>query len=172
MYKILNTITCVLKFLKNKMHANKERRFAVRNRSYNRKNVLRNANESVSAKQQNLEELLMDLELEDIAKQDANKPLLHHDVAAWVSSLKNQEHDRLRFQEMLESRKNQARADDFFENQKLKNIADAQFLREKTFSNEGSQKATEADTADLQDLYEETKNLRRIVDVYNLQKMK
>lgn len=172
MYKILKAISGLLKKLQNKMYTKKEARFAARNRSRVRKNVLQNANEFISDKQQNLEELVLDLEQEDIAKQEANRAVSHHDIAAWVSVLKNQENDKLRFQEMLKARQNQVLAEKFFEKQKLKNIKDAQFLRLQTFGDENTHKAEEKNTTDLQELYEETKNLRRVVEVYNRQKTK
>lgn len=172
MNKIINAVSWLLKVLKNKMYTKKETRFAARDRSRIRKNILQNGNQSVSAKQQNLEDLVLDLEQEDIAKQNANNVVSHHDIAAWVSVLKNQENDKLRFQEMLDARQNQLLAEKFFEKQKLKNIKDAQFLRLQTFGDENTHKAEEKNTTDLQELYEETKNLRRVVDVYNQQKIK
>ena len=172
MYKILKAISGLLKKLQNKMYTKKEARFAARNRSRVRKNVLQNVQDSVSAKQQNLEELVLDLEQEDIAKQEAKGDVSHHDVAAWVSAVKNQENDKVRFQEMLDARQNQLLADKYFEKQKLKNLKDAQFLRAKTFWNANPHKTTGKDTLELQELYEETKNLRRVVEVYNRQKTK
>ena len=75
MYKILKAISGLLKKLQKKMYTKKEARFAARNRLRVRKNVLQNAQASVSAKQQNLEELVLDLEQEDIAKQDSKTRL-------------------------------------------------------------------------------------------------
>ena len=172
MNKIINAVSWLLKVLKNKMYTKKETRFAARDRSRIRKNILQNGNQSVSAKQQNLEDLVLDLEQEDIAKQEAKGGASHHDVAAWVSAVKNQENDKVRFQEMLDARQNQILAEKYFEKQKLKNLKDAQFLRAKTFWNANPHKTTGKDTLELQELYEETKNLRRVVEVYNRQKTK
>ena len=172
MHKIMYAISCLLKILKNKMHIKKERRFMARNRSRIRKNILQNANEYVSDKQQNLEELVLDLEQEDIARQGANNVVSYHDVLVWVSALKNQANNELRFKEMLEQRQNQLLADKYFEAQKLKNIKDAQFLRAKTFWDVKPYQTKKHDVPDLDELYEKTRNLRRVVDVYNQQKIK
>lgn len=154
------------------MYRKKDARFTARNRSRIRKNILQNAQESISEKQKNLEELVLDLEQEDIAKQNANKGVSHHDIASWVSALKIQENDKLRFQEMLDARQNQILADEYLEEQKLKNIKDAQYLKAKTFWVENQYKSKDRDTIDLQELYEKTKNLRKVVDAYNRQNTK
>lgn len=156
-------ISCLLEKLQNKMYLNKERRFAARDRSRIRKNVLQNAKECVSDKRKNLEDLVQDLDWEDNLRCDANSVVSHHDILTWVLALKNQENSESRFKEMSVVRQNQMLAQQYFEGQKHKNTKDAQFLEAKTFSR---------DMLDLDELYVETRNLRRVIDVYNQQKIK
>lgn len=163
MYRIMYDISCLLEKLQNKMYLNKERRFAARDRSRIRKNVLQNAKECVSDKRKNLEDLVQDLDWEDNLRCDANSVVSHHDILTWVLALKNQENSESRFKEMSLVRQNQMLAQQYFEGQKHKNTKDAQFLEAKTFSR---------DMLDLDELYVETRNLRRVIDVYNQQKIK
>ena len=143
-------------------------RLAARERSRHRKQVLQTGCQNISDKQQNLNELVADLELEDVI----NKPVMlsHHDVAEWVWALKKHESDKLRFSEQKEQMTNALLADKYFDALKQKNLEDARFLREKTFSKTPIKSVQE--DVDLQELYEDTHNMRNVISAYNLTRTK
>ena len=149
---------------------NKYGRFFARNRARQRKEVLQNVTETISDKQLNLENLVAEYEYEESIRKQANKSASLYDVATWLLVLKNREDFQNRLKFAQEEQQNKEIAERYFDALKRKNITDAQFLREKTFSEQRVQQIQ--NEIDLQEIYEETKNMRRVVDAYNIQKRK
>lgn len=151
-----------------KFSFNKWVRMAARERSRNRKQILQSQVNSVSEKQQNLDDLVADLEIEDML----NKPvsLSHHDIASWLCALKKHEFDQLRLAEQKEHGNNLMLADLYLENLRQKNVNDARFLREKTFAQKSKEERQE--DIDLQELYDTTQNIRHVIYTFNKQRFK
>ncbi len=153
-----------------KLSLNKECRFFARNKSRQRKEVIQIASESISDKQLDLERLVSEYEIEKKASKQANKSASFYEIATWLLALKNREDYQKRLKVLQEEQQNKEIAERYFDKLKRKNITDAQFLREKSFYKQRLQQM-QIET-DYQEIYDETKNMRRVVDTYNLQKTK
>lgn len=153
-----------------KLSLNKECRFFARNKSRQRKEVIQIASESISDKQLDLERLVSEYEIEKKASKQANKSASFYEIATWLLALKNREDYQMRLKVLQEEQQNKEIAERYFDKLKRKNITDAQFLREKSFYKQHLQQM-QIET-DYQEIYDETKNMRRVVDTYNLQKTK
>ncbi len=149
---------------------NKDCRFAARNKSRQRKEVLQNTSEAISDKQLNLEELVAEYEKESAEHVQANKSASFYEIVTWLSVLKNRDDYQKRLKVLQEDQQNKEIAERYFDKLKRKNITDAQFLREKSFH---EQRLAQIQTEiDYQEIYDKTKNMRRVVDTYNFQKTK
>ena len=153
-----------------KLSLNKDCRFAARNKSRQRKEVLQNTSETISDKQLNLEELVAEYEKESAEHVQANKPASFYEIVTWLSVLKNRDDYQKRLKVLKEEQQNKEIAERYFDKLKRKSIIDAQFLREKSFR---EQRLAQIQTEiDYQEIYDKTKNMRRVVDAYNLQNIK
>ena len=153
-----------------KMSLGKECKIFSRQNCRTAKEVLKTSQEFISDKQLNLEELVAEYEKEASERALANKSVHLYEIATWLSTLKNREDFQIRLKSAQEERQNIEIAERYFDKLKRKNIIDAQFLREKSFPEQHPQHAQAE--IDYSEIYEETKNMRRVIDTYNLQKTK
>ncbi len=153
-----------------KMSLGKECKIFSRQNCRTAKEVLKTSQEFISDKQLNLEELVAEYEKEVSERASTSKSVPYYEIATWLSTLKNREDFQIRLKSAQEERQNIEIAERYFDKLKRKNIIDAQFLREKSFSEQHPQHAQAE--IDYSEIYEETKNMRRVIDTYNLQKTK
>ena len=162
-----------------KMSLGKECKIFSRQNCRMAKENLKTSQEFISDKQLNLEDLVAEYEKEASERASTSKSVPYYEIATWLSTLKNREDFQIRLKSAQEEHQNKEIAERYFDKLKRKNITDAQFLREKSFPEQHPQHAQaeiscseNQDEIDYSEIYEETKNMRRVIDTYNLQKTK